>query len=153
MLMSSQRTNLRRQLGVGIIEVLVAMLILSIGLLSMAALQMRTLRNNESALERSIAVAETHAVADAMRADRDNAKNGQFNLALTDPRPTGTTFRETVLGAWRDNLISGLGLDATGSVNCNGTRCLIVIRWDDSRGTRTTTASPTPLSISTEVQL
>lgn len=129
-----RRPTIRAQRGVGIIEVLIALLILSIGLLGMAALQVRTMRNNESALERSMAVAETHAIADAMRADRTNAINGLFDIALDDAAPGGSTFRETVLAAWRANLENALGEDATGSVDCNGSLCEIVIQWNDSRG-------------------
>lgn len=143
------RANTARQRGVGLIEVLITALILSIGLLGMAALQMRTMRNNESALERSTAVAETHAIADAMRADRVNAVNGLFNIALTDAAPTGTTFREVVLSNWRSNLVNSLGADATGSVACNGALCTIVIQWNDSRGT----AGLGQLNITTQVQL
>lgn len=138
--MNSQPRKIRRhpasraQRGVGIIEVLIALLILSIGLLGMAALQVRTMRNNQSALERSMAVAETHAIADAMRADRTNAINGRFDIAIDDDAPSGTTFRETVLAAWRENLVNALGEDATGSVDCNGPLCEIVIQWNDSRG-------------------
>ena len=138
-----------RQRGVGIIEILVAVLILSIGLLGLAGLQMQTLRNNESSLERSMAVAETHAIADAMRADRVNAQNGLFNLALAASAPTGTTFREVVLANWRQNLINALGADATGSVNCNGTLCTIVVQWDDTRGTAGTATQ----QITTQVQI
>lgn len=129
-----RRPAIRAQRGVGIIEVLIALLIMSIGLLGMAALQVRTMRNNQSAMERSMAVAETHAIADAMRADRVNAINGRFDIGLDDDAPTGSTFRETVLAAWRANLESALGEGATGSVDCNGTLCEIVIQWNDSRG-------------------
>lgn len=152
--MKSTRPLLRRrQRGVGIVEILVAVLILSIGFLGLANLQMRTLRNNESALERGVAVMQTHAVADAMRADRTNAKAGLFNIALTSPAPTGITFREVALAAWRSNLINALGPGATGSVACNGTDCTIVIQWDDSRGTQDTGAPQLTLDVTTQVQL
>jgi type IV pilus assembly protein PilV len=142
-----KRANTQR--GLGLIEVLVAVLVLSIGLLGLAGLQMRTLRNNESSLERGVAVVEMHAIADALRADRTNAKNGLFNLAIDDAAPTGTTFREVVLASWRANLVSALGAEATGSVDCNGTLCMIVIRWNDSRAT----AGLDQLSIQTQVQI
>lgn len=128
----------RRQSGVGIVEVLVAVLVLSIGLLGLAGLQMRTMRNNQSALERGAAVIETHAIADAMRADRANAINSPYvyNIGIDDAAPTGgTTFSERVLEGWRLNLITMLGDEATGSVDCNGPLCTVVIRWNDSRGT------------------
>jgi len=146
---------LRLQRGVGLVEVMVAVLVLSVGLLGLAGLQVRTLRNSQSALERGVAVVESHAIADAMRADRDNAIDGDFDLALTAAAPTGTAFAEVVLAAWRANLIASLGTDATGSVDCNGADCLIVIQWNDSRGTQsgdTAVASETQ-QLTTQVQL
>jgi type IV pilus assembly protein PilV len=123
------------QRGFSIIEVLVAAIILSIGMLGLAGLQIRTLRNNQSALERGIAIIETHAIADALRGDRLNATNNLFDIALTDPAPVAGTFAETVLAGWRANLITELGAAATGAVDCNGPVCQVTIQWDDSRGT------------------
>ena len=142
--------NLHKQRGVGLIEILVAVLVLSIGLLGLAGLQLRTLRNNQSALERGMAVVETHALADALRADRVNARNGLFDIALTDPIPTSpTTFRAKALKAWRENIISVFGDGATGSVDCNGTLCIIVVQWDDTRGSGGTDT----YKVQTEVQI
>jgi type IV pilus assembly protein PilV len=124
-----------RQRGVGIVEILVAVLVLSIGLLGLAGLQLRTLRNNQSALERGVAVVETHAIADAMRADRTNATNGLFDLDLGDADPAGTTFAEVVLAGWRENLRATLGDEATGQVDCNGALCEIIVQWNDERAT------------------
>jgi type IV pilus assembly protein PilV len=56
------------QRGVGMIEVLVAVLILAIGLLGVAALQATALRNSQSAMERSQGVVHAYAVFDSMRA-------------------------------------------------------------------------------------
>src|SRR5262245_29083912 len=99
-----RRVSLRHQRGVGLIEVLVAVVVLAIGLLGLAGLQLRSLRDNESAYERGMAVIETHSIVDAMRADRTNAINNQFNIALADAKPTGTTFAQVSLATWRDNL-------------------------------------------------
>lgn len=139
----------RRQSGVGLIEVLVAVLVLSIGLLGLAGLQLRSLRNNQSALERGVAVVETHAIADAMRADRVGADNDEFNIALTDAAPGGATFAETVVRGWRENLINALGDGATGSVDCDGMLCTIVVEWDDTRGT----GGAAQQQLTTQVQL
>lgn len=127
--------SINAQRGFSIIEVLVAAVILSIGMLGLAGLQMRTLRNNQSALERGVAVIETHAIADAMRADRINATNGLFDIALADADPTPGTFANTVIAGWRQNLANELGDTATGAIDCNGALCQITIQWDDSRGT------------------
>jgi type IV pilus assembly protein PilV len=122
----------RRQRGVGLIEVLISVLVLSIGMLGLASLQMSTLRNNQSALERGMVVVQSHSIADAMRADRAAARGGAFNLAI-DAEPTGSTFAATTLIAWRANLRAVLGPEASGAVNCNGS-CTITIQWNDERG-------------------
>ena len=149
------KAALHFQRGVGLVEVMVAVLVLSIGLLGLAGLQVRTLRNSQSALERGVAVIETHAIVDAMRADRVNAMGDDFDIALGAADPTGTTFAEVVLAGWRANLIASLGEGATGSVACNGANCMIVIQWNDSRGTQTadTSAGSATQTLSTQVQL
>ena len=148
-IMRAYSADVSRQRGVGFVEVLVAALILSIGLLGLAGLQMRSLRNNQRALERGVAVVETHAIADALRAERVNAINGVFDIGIDDPAPVGTTFADIVVAGWRTNLISSLGAAASGSVACNGSLCTITIRWDDSRGS----AGATQLNIQTQVQI
>lgn len=138
-----------RQRGVGLVEVLVAVLVLSFGLLAISMLQIRSMRNNESALQRSLAVVQSHTIADAMRADRDNAISGGFNLALASTPPTGATFARISLQDWRAALIAVLGPAASGAVNCNGTVCAITVQWNDERGS----AGATNFSVTTVVQL
>jgi type IV pilus assembly protein PilV len=133
--MSRKPLSFRAQRGVGLIEVLVAVMVLSIGLLGLAGLQVRTLRNNQSAMQRGMAVIETHAIVDAMRADRERARQGLFDLAFAAADPTGTTFREQALARWRENIRTALGTDATGQVDCTTFDCTVIVRWNDSRGT------------------
>jgi type IV pilus assembly protein PilV len=138
----------RRQAGVTLLEVLIAVLVLALGLLGMAGLQMSALRNNQSSMERSMAVVESYSIADAMRIDRVNAIAGAFNLAI-DAEPAGTTFAANELAKWRARLRANLGPDASGSVACNATACDIVVRWNDVRGT----AGEEQQEITTEVQI
>jgi type IV pilus assembly protein PilV len=128
-------TTPTRQRGITLIEILVAVLVLSVGLLGLAGLQTSALRNNHSSFERSLAVMESYSIIDAMRADREGAENGDFNIGLED-EPTGASFAANELTKWRNRLIAQLGPDATGSVNCNGLLCSIVVQWNDARGTR-----------------
>ncbi|MCG5493540.1 type IV pilus modification protein PilV [Ectothiorhodospira variabilis] len=129
----SRRPGLGHQGGVGLIEVLIAVLILSIGLLGMAALQTRALQNNESAFQRSVAVMQSYSVGDALRADHNAARNGHFNIDTEDAPPSGTRFADRAVKAWRDNLQAMLGDGATGSIQCNATVCTIVTEWTDDR--------------------
>lgn len=132
--MLSRRYGIRsRQRGAGLIEVLIAVLVLSIGMLGMAGLQTWSLRNNQSALQRGQAVVQAYYIADAMRADRITAVNGGFNLGIDAAKPNGTSFADISRSAWRDSLVTALGAEATGSINCDGAICRIVVRWNDSR--------------------
>lgn len=121
------------QRGVGLIEVLIAVLVLSFGMLGLVGLQTFALRNNQSALERGMATVQTHTIVDAMRADRINATNGAYNIDLDDEDPDGSSYRDVAIAAWRGSVRESLNASATGSIDCDGERCTIIIQWDDSR--------------------
>lgn len=132
---------MRRQRGVGLIEVLVAVLILSIGLLGISLVQTRALSNNNSSMGRSMAVVASYSILEAMRADRANAVAAAlpYNTTVTASScPTTTsTLAELQLNAWCAELRSRFGAVATttGTVNCNATGiCTISVQFDDSRG-------------------
>jgi type IV pilus assembly protein PilV len=148
----------KSQRGVGLIEVLIALLVLSFGMLGMAGLQMWSLKYNQSALQRGMAVVETHSIADAMRADRAAALRAEFDLGLEAQPPAGNTFAQRALRSWRQNLITALGPGATGEVDCDGALCTIRVSWDDTRATPTTPDAdgntvPVPQVVTTVVQL
>jgi type IV pilus assembly protein PilV len=65
-----------RATGFSLIEVLVTLVVLSIGLLSLAALQIATLKNNNSALTRFEATTHLYEILDRMRANRTPAQQG-----------------------------------------------------------------------------
>jgi len=78
----------QRQRGASLIEVLVAFLLLSLGLLGMSALQINALQNSHSSLQRSQATMLAHFMMDAMRANATAARNGDYNLGvLGNPGP------------------------------------------------------------------
>lgn len=140
--------SLIRSQGITLLEVLIAVLVLSLGLLGLAGLQMSALRNNESSLQRSMAVIESYSIVDAMRIDRTNARNGAFNITLDDD-PASGTFAGNQLEDWRTRLAALLGPAATGSVNCAGTSCTVIVRWNDQRGT----SGAADQTITTQVEL
>lgn len=121
--------------GVGLIEVLVAVLVLAIGLLGVAAMQATALRNSQSSLERSQGVMHVYTILDAMRANPDAARTGAYNMGLTCAVPAAGTLVDNDKRAWIDMLQQNLGATACGQVACQGALCTITVRWDDSRGT------------------
>lgn len=147
------RVGGQHQTGVGLIEVLVAVLVLSIGFLGVAALQARSLSTNNSAMVRSMATIASYSILDAMRADRTNAANynGTYK-ANSCPTSTGT-LAQAQLSQWCSIELAPIGQSATtiGTISCNaapGTQtslCTVTIQFDDSRagdaGTSSTSSS------------
>ena len=133
--------GLGRERGVGLIEVLVAVLVLSVAFLGIAALQAMSLSTNNSAMARSMATMASYSILDAMRADLDAAKQGSYNtnapINASACPGKGTSMLSAQLYDWCDLLGKTLGAvdTTTGSINCVGTEgdCTITIQFDDSR--------------------
>lgn len=69
----------RNQSGFTLLEVLVAIVVLSLGLLGLAGLQAATLRNNQIAYYRAIAIQQTYDMADRIRANQVGVAAGSYN--------------------------------------------------------------------------
>jgi type IV pilus assembly protein PilV len=74
-----------RAAGFTLVEVMVAIVILSIGMLGLATLQMTGLKNNQTAQLRSIATLQAYNMADRMRANMGAVKAGDYD------NPTSTS--------------------------------------------------------------
>lgn len=100
-----------RQQGTTLIEALVAVVVLSIGLLGMAGLQANALKLNQTSMQRSQATILAYSILDQMRSDTAAAKAGDYDLAF-DGEPT----EGSALEAWRDEVDRSLGASAGGAV-------------------------------------
>jgi type IV pilus assembly protein PilV len=129
----------RRGRGVTLVETLIALLVLSIGLLGLAGLETTSLRFNTSAYYRTQATALAYDLADRMRANRQAALANAYNVAFQNPVPAcgavaaGATVSEQDIAAWRNALACRIP-QSTGSVTRNGNEFVFTIRWDDSQG-------------------
>ncbi|WP_275097939.1 type IV pilus modification protein PilV [Sedimenticola hydrogenitrophicus] len=130
--------------GFSLIEVLVTVLVLSIGLLGLAGLQGVSVRNNHSAYLRTQATYLAYEIDDAMRANRDVALAGGYALAWSTAPSVSDSIAQADLSAWRNRLI-GLLPAADTRIQINKD-CLqndvagilaVTVRWDDSRGVET----------------
>ena len=146
-----------RQAGFSLIEVLVAALVLSIGLVGVAGLQAMSLKNNQSAYMSSQASALVYDLADRMRTNVSAANGGFYDPAQAAANaqcgtPAGCSPQEMAendlsewLGMLTGKLPMGSGFvcidstpnDGTDSADpqCDGTgtRFSIKIWWDDNR--------------------
>ena len=71
----------KRQAGVSLIEVLVSALVISIGLVGVAGLQVASMKNNQSAFMRSQATALAYDLADRMRSNRIGAISNFYDAS------------------------------------------------------------------------
>lgn len=117
--------GLRRQRGVSLLEVLISIVILSVGLLGYAGLQTLSMKNNTSALHRSQATILAYDIVDRIRANRPNMAN--YNVALG----AVGTYPDVI--SWKNNVAATLP-DGKGAVaiDLNGI-ATITIQWDDNR--------------------
>jgi type IV pilus assembly protein PilV len=134
-----QATNTRlpaRSRGMTLVEVLVTLVITSVGLLGVAAMQLTSLRNNYDAYVRSQAAMLAADLLDRMRANRDDALDGSYVAALGPFAGAGTTWQADI-AAWKATLAAQLpngdGSVQTAAVDAAGRVTLvdITIQWGE----------------------
>jgi type IV pilus assembly protein PilV len=128
--------------GITLIEMLIAVLVLSFGLLGLAGLQALSLKNNQSAYLRSQATMLGYEILDRLRADRENAINGDYNT-------TDASILLGGVGFFSAASFSRYLPEGEGQAACDGgTRiCTVVIRWNDLR----VASAPISLVFSTQL--
>jgi type IV pilus assembly protein PilV len=87
----------RRQAGITLIEVLIAILVLSIGLLGIAGLQTAALTSNLTSYQYTQAAILAQGMVERMRANRQGVINGYYTLAasMSPPSVPGTNCATT----------------------------------------------------------
>lgn len=136
-----------RQHGAALVEVLVAVIIVSIGLAGLLAMQARGLRLADSAYQRSQAALLGNYMMDVLRADRSRALAARYNMGRTCNvnAVSGSSLPDQLRRQWLQAIKANLGNSRStcGAINCTSTTstCTVEILWDDSRagGIGTTT--------------
>lgn len=133
------------QRGFTLIEILVTVIVLSIGLLGLAGLQAVALKFNSTAYQRSQATILAYDIAEQMRANAKAARCGAYSdnsagrtgencsvIEVSD-LPARRTIATQDTQRWRTTLTNTLPA-AVGTIGYAGTIVTITISWDDSRG-------------------
>jgi type IV pilus assembly protein PilV len=137
---SDIRHKRRRIAGFTLVEMLVSLVITSVGLLGVAKLALGTVQANDSALMRSQATVLMQQIIENMRANRTLALTGSYNIGL-GVTPVASGIPGTDLAAWESLLQSELP-DGEGSVStvqetnpATGgleTVATVTVQWNDS---------------------
>lgn len=131
---NTKRSLMHLQAGVGLIEVLVTLLILSTSLLALGAMQTRSLQFNQGAYFRSQANIFAYDMLDRMRINVDNLKDYDSDLKHVpeSEAPVLTPIAAADLHAWRRSISAELP-NGKGGIDCDETTkiCKLTIEWDE----------------------
>ncbi|MFQ5936254.1 MAG: type IV pilus modification protein PilV [Acidiferrobacterales bacterium] len=162
---AAQRSRHRhRQRGFSLMEVLVALLVLSIGLLGLAALQTVGLKFNTQSYQRTQAVLNAYDIIDRIRANPGGMTAGSYDnvdIAATPPAPptcpcSATQMATLDVSEWKTGLANllaaGRGAICRGTLSADFTNCtaaagttfMVGIEW---------TEDGLPMRMSVEAQL
>jgi type IV pilus assembly protein PilV len=151
----------RQQRGMTLIEILVAIVVLSIGLLGLAGLQLKGMQVNQGSVYRWQAAMLAEDIADRMRADRAGALGGNYTLAATPAAgasapSSGAAGTQAAINDWLARVAALPGGNVAIAAPVAGTTAGstvigITVGWADTRaqagvqltGTAATTGSQT----------
>src|SRR5215475_1378096 len=93
--------------GFTLVEALVALVVLSIGLLGLAALQLTSLKGNHGSATRTQAVYLAYDIIERMRSNPTAASAGSYNIAIGNAGTGGTVAGDDLV-AWKQNIVNAL---------------------------------------------
>ena len=145
-----------RQRGFTLLEVLIALLVLSIGLLGLAALQTTGLRSNQMASMRTTSTHLAYDISDRMRANPAGVEADKYVLVggadpsgITVGPNSGEAVAKLDLVAWNNEVIALPGgrssitqCDGSSTPACDGVTHIITVQWDEMRTGATGTTCP-----------
>ncbi|MFL1491011.1 type IV pilus modification protein PilV [Pseudomonas antarctica] len=123
----------RHQVGMTLIEVLVAVLILAVGLLGAAVIQLNALKYTDSSRMISQASFIAYDMLDRVRANA----GADYSWGRTEDPPLNTasaSVRDLDLHDFEANIVGFAGTSGKGSVVVSGSVVTVSVSWDDARG-------------------
>lgn len=125
-----------KQQGFGLTECLISMLILGLGLLGLASLQVAALRYNQESQFRLMAINQINSMADRMRANSVGVNNGGYNnitSTITNPNCTTCTPAQSAQldgFLWNQEIARLLPAGQGQVTSLGGSVFDITVRWD-----------------------
>jgi type IV pilus assembly protein PilV len=133
-----------------LIEVLIALLLLSVGMLGMIGLKASSLKYAGQSNGRAAAAIYAVDLLDRMRANPVRAVAGEYNLAIGAAAPaTPTTVAQVDLVQWRQRIAESLPGGSGSVAVATDSTVRVVLQWNE----RTDQATPAQLSYTFEARL
>ncbi len=137
------RSKPHQAAGFTLLEVLIAVVVLSIGLLGLAGLQTTGLRNNQDAYARTQAATLANDMADRIRANMAGYNAGNYDNTAAYTATCNTSGCTPQQMAQHDTSLWNTGLAALpsgqGTVASNAGLVTVTVMWDNNRSGATGT--------------
>jgi type IV pilus assembly protein PilV len=137
--------------GFSLVEVMIAVLVLSVGLLGFAATLGVSMRSNQSANFRTQATNLSYQILDRMRANSQNALGYAMGYTAVTGSVTGTSRAREDVSQWLSSIRRALGDSAEARIVLNAGQVTVDIRWTDNRAGTTTAEEQTTFSMTTRI--
>jgi type IV pilus assembly protein PilV len=135
----------RHARGLTLIEVLVTMVLLGVGLLGLAGLQLRGMQVSQGSTFRSEAAILAEDMADRLRADATTAAAHGYDGSWSPNGPIPNAAVQPLLVDWlyRMNGLPSGCVNVNTQVPLNPSEIVITVTWDDTRAARAANAAAT----------
>jgi len=126
------------QSGSLLIEILITILVVTIGVMGVGAMQLRTLGDNHWQLQKSTATLLSYQIFESMRANRSAAVAGAYERslpgagAICPAANSGNILAQNDISYWLNSMKAYLGDEACGAIDCQSSGyCKVTIVWSD----------------------
>lgn len=135
------KTSKQQNSGFSLIEVLVSVVVLSVGLLGLAGLQTNVIKFNHSAYLRSIAIYQTENIIDRMRSNKKGVEANAYIVGIAKKESniksncnpcSATEIAEQDILTWNQSN-NQLLPNGQGTIQTNGDLYIVTIMWDNDR--------------------
>jgi len=125
----------RTHAGFSLIEVLVALVVTTMGLLGLASLQLLSLKTQHNAFTRGQATQLNHDIIERMRSNCVGAMAGAYELTYQTLPGNGADVPTTDKREWRQRVAGSLP-EGVGRITVNAATgvATVAVRWNDARG-------------------
>ncbi len=128
--------------GFTLIEVLVTVLVLSLGLLGLAGMQLNALKSSHGSQLRNQASALSYEIGERIRSNRSAAEAGHYDIALAELPASlpdceaqlclASEMSAYDLGQWKTALTNQLP-EGDGAISRSGRLVTVLVFWDERR--------------------
>lgn len=127
----------RAQRGFSLIEVLVALVVTTMGLMGLASLQLLALRTQHNAFMRGQATQLNHDIIERMRGNANAALAGAYDVGYDAVPGAGASVADADKREWRQR-VAVLLPEGRGSIQVDAASrtATVSVRWNDARGDR-----------------